>query len=157
MSVWKKIGESVKKAGKTIAEEIKTRQEIAQTKRRILDKFEMNELEKICKDYGIGEPSPYEEDFITGERSKITLTREDYIDWIIDRLTLEQIKNFANKHRIDIWDIIKEERKRDNGCSPKVIATGGLAVLMADRSRWIEIHDPDLTLKGLKILIDKNR
>jgi len=53
--------------------------------------------------------------------------------------------------------IIEEERKSNSNCSPKVIATGGLAVLMADRSRWIEIHDPDLTLKGLKILIDKNR
>jgi type III pantothenate kinase len=40
---------------------------------------------------------------------------------------------------------------------PKIIATGGLAVLMIEKSKWIEIHDGDLTLKGLNILVDKNR
>jgi type III pantothenate kinase len=44
-----------------------------------------------------------------------------------------------------------------DGFKPKVIATGGLAVLMIEKSKWIEIHDGDLTLKGLKILVDKNR
>ncbi|GAH81332.1 unnamed protein product, partial [marine sediment metagenome] len=29
--------------------------------------------------------------------------------------------------------------------------------LMTDKSRWIETYDPDLTLKGLKILFDKNK
>jgi hypothetical protein len=27
---------------------------------------------------------------------------------------------------------------------------------MAGKSKFIQIHDPDLTLKGLKILVDKN-
>jgi len=111
MSFWKKVGESIKKTAKTIGEEIKTRQEISQTKRRILNRFEMRDLKGICKDYGIGEPSKYEEDFITGERRKRTVTREHYINRIMSRLSLEQIKNFADKHRIDIWDIVKEEKK----------------------------------------------
>ena len=111
MSFWKNLGVSIKKTAEAIAEEIKTRQEIAHIKRRILDRFEMKYLKKICRDYGIEEPSPYEADFITGKKYKRTLTREDYIIRIINKLTLEQIKNFANKHRIDIWDIIKEERK----------------------------------------------
>ena len=111
MSFWKKVGESIKKTAKTIGEEIKTRQEISKTKRRILNKFEMKDLKRICKDYGIGEPSKYEEDFITGERRKRTVTREHYINRIMSRLSLEQIKNFADKHRIDTWDIVKEEKK----------------------------------------------
>jgi hypothetical protein len=28
---------------------------------------------------------------------------------------------------------------------------------MLERSKWIEIHDPDLTLKGLNLLIEKNQ
>jgi len=112
MGFWKKIGESIKKTGKAIAEEIKTRQEIARIKRRILDRFEMKDLKKICKDYGIGEPLPYEEDPFTGKRYKIRITRDHYIDRIMSKLTLEQIKSFAHKNRIDIWDIIKEERER---------------------------------------------
>jgi type III pantothenate kinase len=53
--------------------------------------------------------------------------------------------------------IIEEVRNTDKEFKPKVIATGGLAALMVGRSKYIQVHDPDLTLKGLKILIDKNR
>lgn len=109
MGILEKIGGSFKKVGKALAEEIKTRQEISRTKRRILDMFEMKDLKNICKYYGIGEPSPYEEDFLTGEKYKKKITREDYIDWIVDKLTLEQIKNFCDKHRIRIDDITKKE------------------------------------------------
>jgi type III pantothenate kinase len=53
--------------------------------------------------------------------------------------------------------IIEEQNKKDKKFRPKVIATGGLAFLMADKSRWINTYDPDLTLKGLRILFDKNK
>ena len=53
--------------------------------------------------------------------------------------------------------IIGEVKQDDPGFKPKVIATGGLSVLMLERSRWIKIHDPDLTLKGLNLLVEKNR
>lgn len=66
-------------------------------------------MKGICKDYGIGEPSPYEEDFLTGEKSRRTVTREHYIDWIMERLNLDQIKNFCDKRRIRIWDIVGEK------------------------------------------------
>src|SRR5438132_9055291 len=39
----------------------------------------------------------------------------------------------------------------------KVIATGGLASLLAQDSEYIEEVDEDLTLKGLKIIYDRNR
>ena len=52
--------------------------------------------------------------------------------------------------------IIGEVRTYDKDFDPKVIATGGLASIVAPKSKFIKIHDPDLTLKGLKILVDKN-
>ncbi len=52
--------------------------------------------------------------------------------------------------------IVEEQSIEDKNFKPEVISTGGLAFLMTDKSKWISIHDPDLTLKGLKILIDKN-
>lgn len=52
--------------------------------------------------------------------------------------------------------IIEEMKIKDPGFDPKIIATGGLAILMKDKSRYIQIYDPDLTLKGLKILVEKN-
>lgn len=53
--------------------------------------------------------------------------------------------------------IIEELNKNDNNFKPEVIATGGLAFLMVGKSKWIKTYDPDLTLKGLRILFDKNR
>lgn len=55
-----------------------------------------------------------------------------------------------------IEKIISEMKKIHADFDPKIIATGGLAILMKGKSRFSQIHDPDLTLKGLKILIDKN-
>src|SRR5947199_9260542 len=37
-----------------------------------------------------------------------------------------------------------------------VIATGGLASLVVDESRHITVHDPWLTLVGLRLVFDKN-
>jgi hypothetical protein len=108
MDIFKKMGKSVKKAGKAVLDEVKSRQEISRTKRSILHNFEMKDLKGICKAYGIGEPSTYVEDIITGEKSRRKVTREDYIDWIIEKLSLEQIKNFAQKHRIQLPETVKE-------------------------------------------------
>jgi type III pantothenate kinase len=43
------------------------------------------------------------------------------------------------------------------GYSPKVVATGGLGALVARESAAIEEYDDMLTLRGLKILYDRNR
>jgi type III pantothenate kinase len=39
----------------------------------------------------------------------------------------------------------------------KVIATGGLGKIISDATDVIEIYDPDLTLKGLRIIAEKNK
>ena len=62
----------------------------------------MKDLKNICESYGIGEPSPYETNIITGERTKIKVNREHFINRVMDKLTLQQIKNFAQKHRVPI-------------------------------------------------------
>jgi type III pantothenate kinase len=55
-----------------------------------------------------------------------------------------------------IEKMLEEMQAKDKNFTPKIIATGGLSVLMVEKSRFIKIHDPDLTLKGLKILVEKN-
>lgn len=42
------------------------------------------------------------------------------------------------------------------GCRPKVIATGGLAGMMTD-AETIDLVDPHLTLKGLRIIYEMNK
>ncbi|RLA95947.1 MAG: pantothenate kinase, partial [Deltaproteobacteria bacterium] len=48
---------------------------------------------------------------------------------------------------------IKNEVKTD----PKVVATGGLAHLIAQETDTIDAVDDYLTLRGLKIIFDRNK
>ena len=53
---------------------------------------------------------------------------------------------------------IINEMKRESGFPDmKVVATGGLGRMIADEVEEIDVYDPMLTLKGLKILYEKNR
>jgi type III pantothenate kinase len=81
---------------------------------------------------------------------------------VIGKTTYDGIRSgilFGYLGQIDflIDKIVEEVSQDDPGFKPEVIATGGLSVLMLERSRWIKKHDPDLTLKGLNLLIEKNR
>jgi len=145
MGILEKLGKSIKKAGKTIAEEVKTRREITRTKRRILDRLEIKDLQSICKDYGIGEPSPDEEDFSTGEKGKRTVTREHYIDWIMERLNLDQMKNFCDKRRIRIWDIVGEKVTK-----PTIVEKQGVEKLPQVTQMEVKKGEFDLILESIK-------
>ena len=54
-------------------------------------------------------------------------------------------------------DGILARMKREVGGIKRVIATGGLAALFVDDSEHIDEIDSELTLKGLKIIYDRNR
>ncbi len=49
---------------------------------------------------------------------------------------------------------IREEAKLEN---MKVVATGGLGNIIAQETKSIEVYDPDLTLRGLKLIYDKQQ
>ena len=53
--------------------------------------------------------------------------------------------------------IISEMKKASECPNMKVVATGGLGRLISEETEEIDIYDPILTLRGLKILYDKNR
>ncbi len=53
--------------------------------------------------------------------------------------------------------IVNEMKKASGFPNAKVIATGGLGRLIADETEEIDVYDPTLTLRGLKILYSKNR
>ena len=54
-------------------------------------------------------------------------------------------------------DGIVERMKHELGSERKVIATGGLAELVAPETKTINEVRTDLTLEGLRILFDRNR
>ena len=102
----KKVADTAKTAYTNVSNEYQRRQDIINKKNRILDRFEMKDLKKICKDYGIGEPSPYKTDPIDGKKYKVKIDRYSYISLVMKNLTLEQIKNYTDKNRIRINDIL---------------------------------------------------
>jgi type III pantothenate kinase len=53
--------------------------------------------------------------------------------------------------------IVKRMLKESGIENCRIIATGGLGKIIADATDVIEIYDPNLTLKGLKIISDKNK
>ena len=55
-----------------------------------------------------------------------------------------------------IGKIIEEEKGSKDIFKPIVIATGGLSYLLKDKSRYIKIFDDDLTLKGIRLIYEKN-
>ncbi|MCX8012387.1 MAG: pantothenate kinase, partial [Desulfobacterota bacterium] len=46
--------------------------------------------------------------------------------------------------------------KKEVKTNPRIIATGGLASLIAEGSKTIEEVDPLLTLTGLRLIYEKN-
>lgn len=56
-----------------------------------------------------------------------------------------------------IVDKMKKEMMQLGEDEPYVIATGGLAKLINEESKFINVIDPTLTLKGLRIIYEKNR
>lgn len=53
--------------------------------------------------------------------------------------------------------IITHMREESGYDGMKVVATGGLGGIIADGTDLIDVYDRDLTLKGLKIIYDKNK
>jgi len=56
-----------------------------------------------------------------------------------------------------IMERMLQEIKTPDSLTPKIIATGGLARLVADDSRFIETIDDMLTLDGLRLIYERNR
>jgi type III pantothenate kinase len=53
--------------------------------------------------------------------------------------------------------IVKRVKEEMNCPEMKIIATGGLGSIINDETDVIDVYDPMLTLKGLRIIYEKNK
>ncbi|NPV92586.1 MAG: type III pantothenate kinase [Firmicutes bacterium] len=76
---------------------------------------------------------------------------------VIGRNTISSMQSGVIFGFIGQVDGIVERIKAELGEDAKVVATGGLAELIATDSHTIDVVDPQLTLEGLRLIYEKNR
>ena len=74
---------------------------------------------------------------------------------VINANTTSAIQAGIFYSQIGLIDAVIPHIKAEIGQDAKVIATGGFAPLFADKCRFIDIGEPDLTLHGLKMLYSR--
>jgi type III pantothenate kinase len=86
------------------------------------------------------------------------LRRVEYVapPSVIGKTTVEAIQSGVIYGHAGQIDAIVERMKAEIGGTPTVIATGGLAPIVAEHSRAIEKCDPWLTLVGLRLVYERN-
>ena len=75
---------------------------------------------------------------------------------VICRNTVESMQAGVFYGFVGQVDGIVTRMIRELGCKAKVVATGGLAVIVAPATDAIDVVEPMLTLEGLKIIYDRN-
>ena len=75
---------------------------------------------------------------------------------IIGKNTVESMQSGIFYGYVSMVDGMVEKLSESMDTKPAVISTGGFSQLISAGSEMIEDSDPDLTLKGLKILFDLN-
>jgi type III pantothenate kinase len=76
---------------------------------------------------------------------------------VIGKDTVSSMKSGLIFGYADMVDGMVRRIRKELGDAPRIIATGGLAAIIAEHSQEIEKVDPLLTLVGLRLIYEKNK
>ena len=76
---------------------------------------------------------------------------------VIGRNTVESIQSGVLFGYVSLVDGLVRRLADEMGCDVTVIATGGLAGVIATKSEVIDLVEPHLTLEGLRLIFEKNQ
>lgn len=79
-------------------------------------------------------------------------------DSVLGRETIASMQAGIVFGQIGQTEYIVEKIRRESGyTNAKVVASGGLGKIIAGETNVIDVYDPQLTLKGLRIIYEKNK
>lgn len=104
----------------------------------------------ICPGIGIST------DALVQRTAKLPRIEVAQAEKVICRNTVESMQAGVFYGFVGQVDGIVTRMRRELGCKAKVVATGGLAVIVAPATDAIDVVEPMLTLEGLKIIYDRN-
>ncbi|MCF0152596.1 MAG: type III pantothenate kinase [Megasphaera sp.] len=104
----------------------------------------------ICPGIGISTDALVQR---TAKLPRIEVVRTDKV---ICRNTVESMQAGVFYGFVGQVDGIVARMRKELGCKAKVVATGGLAVIVAPATDAIDVVEPMLTLEGLRIIYDRN-
>ncbi len=102
--VLKKMGNTTKKVADRATKEIKWQKRIGEAKREILTRFTVKQLERIASTKGI---SLYEEDILTGERTRLR-TKGEIVRRLSSRLGFNEVVDLARRYKVRYSDVVQE-------------------------------------------------
>ena len=112
MGLWDTVTGAARKIGNNLSESMELKQLENNSVKKILRRFSLIQLKKLCERFG-GGPSPYREDF--DGRKRIRLTSDHYEAYAMDRISLKTLREWAENNKIRVDDIMREyndEKKR---------------------------------------------
>ena len=165
MSFLKKLGEGIKITTQSVVTKIQEHQEAVarqeekrsvytELKKKILKNMTLSDMKKICKEFGVEEPSMYEEDFLSGKRYKRRETpRNIYLEHIIYNVYLEQLIEFARRRRLNIHELLKEKREFDDKQNKEISIKPKNA--MEDNDEFTQIEITKKKVNELDVILEK--
>ena len=90
----------------------------------------------------------------TAKLPRFELTRPDHV---IGQTTLTNLQSGMYYGYVGLVRNIVRKIKQELGREAKVVATGGMALMIAEESKAIDKLDGLLTLKGLRLIYERNR
>lgn len=112
MGILDKVGDAIKKAGKFTYEKIKETKERHDLKMKLLKRFTPKQLKNLALQHG---HNGWEEDF-DGKRYRSNTS--DFLHYASWNISFEDVKDFAVHNRIQIADIIREEKELERKRKP---------------------------------------
>lgn len=95
-------------------------------------------------------------DALFRQAARLTRVELEAPEVAIGRNTVESVQSGIIYGTAGQVDRLVELFKEQLGDDTRVVATGGLAEVVVEKCRTIEVHDPLLTLDGLKLIYDRN-